>query len=97
MLTSKQRAYLRGLASTMDPVIQIGKAGITDTLVSQTSDVLETRELIKVRIEKSAELETDEYAGQLAALVQAEVVGKIGRTFALFRRSTKKPRIELPQ
>lgn len=97
MLTSKQRAYLRGLASTMDPVIQIGKAGITDTLVAQTNDVLEARELIKVRVEKNAELEPDEYADKLAALVQADIVGKIGRTFALFRRSRKKPRIELPQ
>ncbi len=47
-MTSKQRAYLRGLANTMDPIFQIGKTGLSDNLVKQLSDALEARELIKI-------------------------------------------------
>ena len=50
MLNSKQRAYLRGCANTMDPVTQVGKGGISDALVKTVSDALEARELIKLSV-----------------------------------------------
>ena len=50
MLTSKQRAVLRGMANSMDTIFQVGKGGISDTLVAQTDDALRARELIKLRV-----------------------------------------------
>ena len=49
MLTSKQRAQLRGLAATEDTIVHIGKGGITDNIITQMSDALKARELVKVR------------------------------------------------
>lgn len=53
-MTSKQRAYLRGLANTIDPIFQIGKNGLTDVLIQQLDDALEARELIKITVLETA-------------------------------------------
>lgn len=53
-MTSKQRAYLRGLANTIDAIFQVGKSGISDNLISQLSDALEARELIKISVLETA-------------------------------------------
>lgn len=50
MLTGKQKRHLRGLGSTENAVLQIGKGGINDNCIMQAQDVLEARELIKVRV-----------------------------------------------
>lgn len=49
-MTSKQRAYLRGLANTIEPIFQVGKGGLTENLINQLSDALEARELIKITV-----------------------------------------------
>ena len=85
MLTSKQRAYLRGLANAMDAIVHVGKSGLADTTVKQTDDALTARELIKGKV-----LET-------APEVGAEVVMTIGRTFVLYRRHPEEPVIMLPR
>ena len=53
-MTSKQRAYLRGLANTIEPIFQVGKGGLTENLIKQLSDALEARELIKITVLKNA-------------------------------------------
>ncbi|MCR2024811.1 ribosome assembly RNA-binding protein YhbY [Anaerotruncus colihominis] len=95
MLTSKQRAKLRGLASTEDTILQVGKGGVADTLVKQVDDALTARELIKLRVLETCPESVREAAERLAAAVGAEVVQVIGGKFVLYRRNDKKPRIEL--
>ena len=95
MLTSKQRAYLRGLANTMDPILHAGKGGTSDTMNKQADDALTARELIKGRVLETAPATPREVAEEIAAAVNAEVVQVIGRTFVLYRRNPKEPVIQL--
>jgi RNA-binding protein len=89
MLTSKQRSYLRGLASTMDPIFQIGKGGISDNLIKQFDDALEARELIKAAVLRNSEAGAREIADEIAGIVGADVVQVIGNRFVLYRESEK--------
>ena len=96
MLNSKQRAALRGIASTMDTIFQVGKGGISDTLISQVSDALRKRELIKLRVLDNSMYSAREAAEEIAEKTGADVVQVIGRKFSLYRQSEKKL-IELPK
>lgn len=95
MLTSKQRAVLRGMANSMDTIFQVGKGGIGDTLVAQTDDALRARELIKLRVLENSGYTAREAAEQLADQTGSEVVQVIGSRFVLYRRNPKKPVIDL--
>ena len=95
MLTSKQRAYLRGLANSESAIMQIGKGGVGENLVKTVSDALEARELIKLSVlENSMETPRD-VANELADAVGADVVGVVGRKIILYRESVNNKRIEL--
>lgn len=96
-LTSKQRAQLRAMANSIDPVLHIGKGDIGDNLIKQADDALEARELIKCRVLETSGYTAREAADALAPLVRAEVVQVIGTRFVLYRRShTKKKEGERP-
>ena len=97
MLTSKQRAYLRGLANTMDPIVHVGKGGMAATIIKQADDALTARELIKGKVLETAPETAREAADALAEAVGAEVVMTIGRTFVLYRRQPEEPTIMLPR
>ena len=99
MLTSKQRAYLRGLANGIDPIFQIGKGGVSDELINQLAGALELRELIKVRILETALLDTKETANEVAARLKADPVQAIGSKFVIYKRANKEQhrKIELPK
>ena len=88
-LTSKQRSYLRGLANNMDPIIQIGKGGITANLLLQADEALEAREIVKGKVLKNHFGGVKETAEELAAKTGAEVVQVIGSVFVLYRESRK--------
>ncbi|MBO4212662.1 MAG: ribosome assembly RNA-binding protein YhbY [Clostridia bacterium] len=94
-MTSKQRAYLRGLANGIDAIIQIGKDGLGDALIKTVSDALEARELIKLTVLENSEFTPREAADELAAATGADVVTVIGRKVVLYRESKTKKRIEL--
>jgi RNA-binding protein len=91
MLTSKQRAALRGIASTYETIFQVGKAGISETLVQQVKDALHKRELIKLRALDNCPLSAREAAEELAEKTESEVVQVIGSRFVLFKRNPKEP------
>jgi RNA-binding protein len=95
MLTSKQRAYLRGLANTEKAIMQIGKDGIGENLVKTVSDALEARELIKLTVLENCNYTPKEAANELAEAVNAEVCGVVGRKIILYRESVNNKRIEL--
>ena len=95
MLTSKQRAYLRGLASKEDTIMQIGKGGISDNLIKTVSDALEARELIKLKVLENSEESPRSAAEALAEATSAEVVTVIGTKFVLYRESKNHKKIEI--
>ena len=97
MLTSKQRAYLRGLSQSLDTIFQIGKGGITEELCFQVSNALEARELIKLRVLENSSYTARDAAEEIAREIGAEVVSCLGNRFVLYRRSEKKVKIELPR
>ena len=97
MLTGKQKGYLRSMGNEMEPILQVGKGGIVETVVTQADGVLETRELIKGRVLQNSPEEPKAVAAELAEKTGAELVQVIGRNFLLFRQSKDKPVIELPK
>ncbi len=89
-MTSKQRSNLRSMASTMKPVMQVGKEGIGEKLVESLSDALEARELIKINLLPSSGDDGFALAEELAKLLRAELVTVIGRKAIFYRRSSRK-------
>mgnify|MGYP005784173351 CR=1 FL=1 len=89
MLTSKQRAALRGAANTLDPVFQVGKGEIEETLKKSTADCLAARELIKMKVLDNSLYSAREAANVLAEATGAEVVQVIGSKFVLFLQKDK--------
>lgn len=96
-MTSKQRAYLRGLANSLDPIVHVGKGGVSDAMKKQADDALTARELIKGRVLETAPQTVKDAAAEIASAVGADVVHVIGRTFVLYRRNEKEPTIVLPK
>ena len=96
-LTSKQRAQLRSMASTLDTIIHVGKDGIGDNLIKQVNDALEARELIKGRVLENSMYTAREAAEELAVATRSEVVQVIGSKFVLYRyqHNKEKRKIEL--
>ena len=100
MLTSKQRAYLRGMANSYDTILILGKGGMTDTVIKQADDALKARELFKGKVLENCELSSREAADELAEKINADVVQVIGSKFVLYRPNPDKKkdeRIRLPK
>ncbi|MGM9632012.1 MAG: ribosome assembly RNA-binding protein YhbY [Eubacteriales bacterium] len=95
MINSKQRAILRSLASGIQPIMQIGKGGISENLVKTVSDALEARELIKLTVLDNCDYTVKDMAEELATATDSEVVAVIGRKVVLYRESENKKRIEI--
>ena len=97
MLSSKQRAYLMSLASNLDPVLQVGKSGVTPETVTSAEEVFNRRELFKGSVLKTCPDLPSVAADKLAARTHAELVKVIGRKFILYRPDTDDPKIVLPK
>ena len=95
-LTSKQRAYLKGLANEIDPIYQIGKESLTPTIVKGLDEALKARELIKVSILKNCDGDIKEIARTAAERTRSSLVQVIGRRFILYKPADE-PMIELPK
>ena len=95
MLTSKQRAYLRSLATDLDTIFQIGKGGISEETCNQISNALEARELIKARVLDNSGYSAKEAASEIAEVINCDVVACVGSKFVLYKESEKKKRIFL--
>ena len=94
-MTSKQRAYLRSMANTMDTILYVGKDGIVPGTIKQASDALEARELIKCAVQQGCPLTAREAITELCQQLEAEPVQCIGRRFVMYRPSKENPRIVL--
>ena len=94
-MTTKQRAGLRAMANTIDPILHIGKDGINDNLAKQAWDALEARELIKATVLQNAPLTAREACEALCERVHAEPVQVIGNRFVIYRKARKDSKIDL--
>ena len=95
MITTKQRAYLRGLANKTEVVLQIGKGGILPSTEKQLDEVLEARELVKIQCLETSPVGPREAANILAEKCHTEIVQCIGSKFILYRARKKDPKIQL--
>ncbi|AUJ51195.1 ribosome assembly RNA-binding protein YhbY [Staphylococcus hominis] len=96
MLTGKQKRYLRSLAHNIDPIFQIGKAGINDNMISQIDETLENRELIKIHILQNNFDDKNDLAQTLSQATNSEVVQVIGSMIVIYRESQENKEISLP-
>jgi RNA-binding protein len=96
-LTGKQSRHLRALGHHLDPLVQLGKAGLTDGARDAVGAALATHELVKVRVGTECPEEPADLAARLAPELKAELVQRLGRTILLYRRHAKKPKIVLPK
>ena len=96
-VSGKAVRHLRGLGHELDAVVQIGKDGLTDGVVAAAAAALLTHELIKVRVLTDAPVDRKEVAAALATATGALLAQVLGRTFLLYKRHPKKPKIVLPK
>ena len=95
MLTSTQRAQLRGMANSCETILLVGKFGVTETVLKQADDALEARELIKGGILETCPTSVRETAESIGKQTGADVVQVIGSKFILYHRSKEEPKIVL--
>ena len=95
MLTGKNRSYLRGEANSLNPVVHVGKDGITESVIEQLDAALEDHELLKVRILESTGRETRSAAEELATATGSNVVQVIGGIAILFRQREEESNFKL--
>ena len=96
-MTTKQRAYLKGLAMTMDPIFQIGKSSMTPEDTKAIAEALEARELIKISVLKNCADDPKELASMLAERTHSQVVQVIGKKIVLYKEGKdKNKKIVLP-
>ena len=96
MLKGKQRAYLRSIANTLQPITQIGKDGVTESFLDQLDAMLTSREIVKVTILETAGLDAKETANAICNALRAEFVQAIGFKFTIYRRNNEDPKILFP-
>ncbi len=97
MLSSKQRAYLRSLANSIDTILMVGKGGLTEQICTTADQAITARELIKGKVLESCDLSVREVADSIADKINADVVQVIGTKFVLYRKNEDEPKIVLPR
>ncbi len=90
MINSKERKILSGMGQKIQPIFQIGKNGITDTLVKEIGDALEARELIKISVLNNSEISAREASDLLCEALGSDGVSAVGNRAVIYRRSSRK-------
>ncbi|MGM9928599.1 MAG: ribosome assembly RNA-binding protein YhbY [Bacillus sp. (in: firmicutes)] len=96
MLTGKQKRFLRAKAHHLTPIFQVGKGGVNENMITQISEALEARELLKVNILQNCDVDKKTVAEELAKGTKAELVQLIGLTIVLYKESKENKQIVLP-
>ena len=94
-MTSKDRAYLRSLANNIEPILQVGKSGISSNLIKQVDDALEARELIKLTVLETSPEEGLDIGNTLANKTNSTLVQVMGRKITLYRKRKKDSKINI--
>ncbi|MDF2673643.1 MAG: yhbY [Clostridiales bacterium] len=96
MLSSKQRSFLRALGNNIDPIILIGKEGISEGIIKQADEALEAREIVKASVLKNSLIDARSACEEICEATSADPVQVIGNKFVIYRKSKEKPSIQLP-
>lgn len=96
-MTSKQRAYLKGLAMNIDPIFHVGKGSVTPEYVEAIREAFNTKELIKIGVLKNCMDDPKELATVIAERSGSEVVQVIGKKIVLYKADRDNPQIILPK
>lgn len=96
-MTSKQRSYLKGISSTMEPIFQIGKSSVTPEVTAAIDEALNARELIKISVLKNCMDDPKTIAETVAGRTHSQVVHVIGKKIVLYKESKENPKIVLPK
>lgn len=96
-MTSKQRAYLKGLASTLNPIFQVGKSSVTPEITQAIGEAFNNNELIKIAVLKNCMDDPRAIADVIAERTHSQVVHVIGKKIVLYKPDKDKPKIELPK
>ena len=95
-LSESQKKFLRGLGHQLKPIIMIGGAGLTESLLKEFCSTIERHELIKVRVRAGDRETRDNIISDLCKKESAELVTRIGNVALIFRRNKEKPQVPLP-
>ncbi len=95
-MTSKQRAYLKSLASNLEPIFQVGKSSLTPQITEAIGESFHTRELVKIAVLKNCMDDPREIAQLVAERTHSQVVQVIGKKIVLYKPDKDNPRIQLP-
>jgi RNA-binding protein len=95
-LRGKQKRFLRALGVKLDPILTVGKEGVSENTIKQAEGVLFARELMKVRVLNTSPEPPDEIAAAIAEATESALVQVVGRTFLLYKPNPEEPKIELP-
>lgn len=95
MITSKQRSYLKSLANKLNPSLQIGKTGLTDSIIDELEVQLEHKELVKISVLENSPVLVGEIIGEILEKTKAEFVQRIGSKLIIYRESKDHKKIEL--
>ena len=96
-MTSKQRAYLKGRAMNIEPILSLGKASLTPEFTNSVAEALAARELVKINVLKNCMDDPREIAAIIAERTKSEIVQVIGRKIVFYKESKDKKKIELPK
>jgi RNA-binding protein len=94
-LTDNQKKHLRGLAHKLKPVVMVGQHGLKETIFEEVEIALDAHELIKIKVSVGDREERDAIIQEICARSNANLIQRVGNIAILFRRNTKRPRIEL--
>ncbi len=97
LLSNAQKRYLRGLAHDLRPIVQVGAKGVTPSLLAELGLALEQHELVKIKVAADDRDTRDAWIAEIAEGTEASLVGRIGHTAVLYRRSEDKPLVILPR
>ncbi|MGI5948834.1 ribosome assembly RNA-binding protein YhbY [Peptoniphilus sp.] len=95
MLTGKQRSFLKGLANTRNPLIQVGKDGVNEGFLTQLDKLLEDHELVKIKVLQNSPVDVEEIVDEIMEKTNAEFVQMIGSKLTIYRESKENKQIEL--
>ena len=96
-LSSRQKKFLRSMGMELDPVVMVGKEGLTPTVVMAAREAIKKRELIKIRVQQNCMEEPEDVITMLTERADADLVQIIGRNGLLYKKNFDKPKIELPK
>lgn len=91
MITTKERSVLRKYANKLDPILHIGKNGVSSTTLKQANDALAAREMIKCVVQENLSVPAKDVAIELSEAADCEIVQVIGRKFVLYKKRPKDP------